>query len=241
VHDEVRCRGANAAGLAFCSAAGQHAGDIRVIHQGQRPALGLEAGDDLLRVHARLDEPERNHALDRLGLLGHPHGAHTAFADMLDQLVRADDGSWDFGSRQCDGRHRTACFRPILQKPARFLVRPQQALDSLAQLHVRTTRRVEEGGALLRRPVLDRGGEHGHHLGAGIFHRSYSGKWAYKRKCPVSATNVPAPSVFFERDDVLVRAQRVKEPGAGEGPVPVGSAAGNPHCGGGLVQTGKET
>ena len=46
VHDEVRPAGAGRAGV-------EHAGDVRVVHQGQGLPLGLEAGDDLPRVHAR--------------------------------------------------------------------------------------------------------------------------------------------------------------------------------------------
>jgi hypothetical protein len=42
-------------------------------------------------VHARLDDLESNLALDRLGLLGHEDRAHADFADLLQELVRADD------------------------------------------------------------------------------------------------------------------------------------------------------
>jgi hypothetical protein len=62
-----------------------------VVHQGQRLPLRLEASNDLFGVHAGLDELQRHQALDRFDLLGHPHRAHAAFADRLNQLVRADD------------------------------------------------------------------------------------------------------------------------------------------------------
>ena len=62
-----------------------------MVHHRQGLPLGLEAGDDLPRVHARLDDLQRDGPLDRLGLLGHEHDAHAAFADLLQQLVRADD------------------------------------------------------------------------------------------------------------------------------------------------------
>ena len=62
-----------------------------MVHQRQRLSLGLEAGDDLARVHAQLDDLERDQPPDRLGLLGHVDRSHAAFADLLDQLVRADD------------------------------------------------------------------------------------------------------------------------------------------------------
>ncbi len=69
-----------------------------MIHQGQGLPLGLEAGDDLLGVHAGFDELDGDQSLDRLGLLGHPDRAHAAFADRLDQLVGADDGTGGFAT-----------------------------------------------------------------------------------------------------------------------------------------------
>ena len=79
-------------------------GDVGVVHQGQGLPLGLEAGEHLLRVHARLDDLQRHQALDRLGLLGHPDRAHAAFADLLQQLVRADDGAGPLADGLVDGR-----------------------------------------------------------------------------------------------------------------------------------------
>jgi hypothetical protein len=58
-----------------------------MIHHGQRLPLGLEARDDLLGVHAQLDDLERHAPAHRLGLLGHIDHAATAFADFLQQLV----------------------------------------------------------------------------------------------------------------------------------------------------------
>ena len=40
-----------------------------------------------LRVHARLDDLQRDAAAHRLRLLGHIHHAEAAFADFLEQLV----------------------------------------------------------------------------------------------------------------------------------------------------------
>ena len=59
LHDEERPAGVGAAGV-------QHAGDVGVVHQRQGLALGLEAGDDLTGVHARLDDLEGHFAADRL-------------------------------------------------------------------------------------------------------------------------------------------------------------------------------
>ena len=68
-----------------------------MVHHRQGLPLGLEAGDHLPRVHARLDDLERDGPLDRLGLLGHEDDAHAAFADLLQQLVGADDRAGTFG------------------------------------------------------------------------------------------------------------------------------------------------
>ena len=61
-----------------------------MVHHRQRLPLGLEAGDHLPAVHARLDDLQRDAAADRLLLLGHIDDAHAPFADLLQQLVRAD-------------------------------------------------------------------------------------------------------------------------------------------------------
>ena len=67
-----------------------------MVHHRQRLPLGLEAGDDLPAVHAWLDDLERDLALHRLRLLGHEDGAHAAFANLLQELVGADDGARTF-------------------------------------------------------------------------------------------------------------------------------------------------
>ena len=69
----------------------EHLGDVRMVHQRQGLPLGLEAGDHLPGVHARLDDLQRHLAADRLLLLGHEDDAHAAFADLLQQLVGADE------------------------------------------------------------------------------------------------------------------------------------------------------
>ncbi len=61
--------------------------NVRVIHEGQGLALGFEPSDDLLGVHAQLDDLQRDPAADRLLLFGHIDHATTAFADLLKQFV----------------------------------------------------------------------------------------------------------------------------------------------------------
>ena len=71
----------------------EHLGDVRVVHQGQGLPLGLEAGDHLPGVHARLDDLQGHLAADRLLLRGHVDHAHAPFADLLQELVAADLGA----------------------------------------------------------------------------------------------------------------------------------------------------
>ena len=99
-HDEVR--------PAFVGhAAVKDLGDVGMVHQGEGLPLGLEPREDLARVHARLDELEGDAALDRLGLLGDPDGAHAAFADLLQQLVAADFLAGALGCRLFDRGDRS--------------------------------------------------------------------------------------------------------------------------------------
>ena len=58
-----------------------------MVHHRQRLPLGLEAGDDLLGVHAQLDDLERDAAAHGLRLFGDIHHTAAAFADSLEQLV----------------------------------------------------------------------------------------------------------------------------------------------------------
>jgi hypothetical protein len=104
LHDEVRPAAASAAERRFRRGAGvEDARDIDVVHQRQSLSLGLEAGDYLPAVHARLDDLERDLALDRAGLLRHEDHAHAALADLLEQLVGADDRARHFADRLVNG------------------------------------------------------------------------------------------------------------------------------------------
>ena len=75
-HDEVRPACVRCSGL-------QDFGNIRMIHHRQRLSLGLESGDDAPRVHAQLDDFERDAASDRFLLLRPVNDPTAAFADFL--------------------------------------------------------------------------------------------------------------------------------------------------------------
>ncbi len=81
------------------------AGDVRVVHQGQRLALGVEPGQHRARVHADLDQLQRHLPLDRCGLLGPVDGAHPPLAEDFEQRVPAgDDLARDLIRRAVVGR-----------------------------------------------------------------------------------------------------------------------------------------
>src|SRR5262249_14731614 len=103
--------------------------------------------------------------LDGFGLLGHPDGAHAAFADLLHELVRTDARAggfarrrWVLGIRKRSGRPLTPAAlthlsgeggdRRLLQKSAGALVKPQQLLHLPAQFRLPGARLVQVGLAL---------------------------------------------------------------------------------------------
>ena len=116
-HDEVRPSGVGGAAI-------EHLGDVGMVHQGQGLALGLEAGHDLFGVHPQLDDFQGHAAADRFLLLGHIDHPHAAFADLLQQLVAANDRAEGF--RETSGRleaRLSAISRPVLQENCPRMVR----------------------------------------------------------------------------------------------------------------------
>ena len=73
-------------------------GNARMVHERQRLPLRFEPRDHLPGVHAELDDLQRHPPVNRLRLLRHVDGSHPAFADPLEQLVPAHQGSNRFGS-----------------------------------------------------------------------------------------------------------------------------------------------
>src|SRR5580698_7858411 len=53
--------------------------DVRMIHESERLPLGLEASNDLTRVHAGLENLQSDLASNGLHLFGHEHDAKAAF------------------------------------------------------------------------------------------------------------------------------------------------------------------
>ena len=136
---------------------------LGMVHDRQGLAFGLEAGDDLAGVHARLDDLQRHLASDRLLLLGHEDGAHAPFADLLEELVRADHRarSLDQWPRQGQrsGRHGRfdshGLFRPR-DSPLGIVFEPGTFDGAIGDVQ-----RVEDGGCFQEAAGLIQGSEQG--------------------------------------------------------------------------------
>ena len=70
-----------------------------MIHQGQRLPFRFKTGDDLLGIHAQLDDLQRNAAADRFFLFSHPDRAHAPFTQSLQQAIASDYRAGILGSR----------------------------------------------------------------------------------------------------------------------------------------------
>jgi hypothetical protein len=150
-HHEVRMAARGGAGV-------EHAGDVRMVHEGERLPLGLEAGDHVAGVHARLDDLEGHFAADRLLLLGDEDQAEAAFADLLHQPVRADRGADMFlnGLGDLGGRHRR---RQLVERAARLAVGAKQVFDALSHGGVVAAGAFDERDPLGRVGDVERGEE----------------------------------------------------------------------------------
>ena len=125
-----------------------------MVHQGQGLPLGLEAGDHLPGIHARLDDLERDAAADRRLLVGHEDHAHAAFADLLQQLVRTDERAGPLGQRRLGGRQvdrGAELGGRLFQEAVRIVVGLEQGLDPRAESGVAADGLVQERGPLGRR------------------------------------------------------------------------------------------
>ena len=128
----------------------KHLGDVRMVHEREGLALGLEAGDDLPGVHAELDDLEGDAATDGFLLFGHEDHATTAFADLLEELVTTDTVAGLFGEGNNHGRRsgRTGLrVEGSLEEILDLAAGLQYGLDLSAQYGIARTGLVEPGGA----------------------------------------------------------------------------------------------
>ena len=174
-----------------------------MIHDRQRLTLGLEPRDDLLGVHAGLDDLEGHPAPDRFLLLGHVDGAHAAFADLLKQPVWADKRADACGKRRTlaffcaglaglgdrlGGGLLTGLAREWFEEAAGLLVGAEECFDRPAAFGITPTCFLQVGRSLRSGGPLKRLGKqrlqffwvHGRQL--------VSGPFAF-RKNPCSAPN----------------------------------------------------
>jgi len=88
-----------------------HAGDMRMLHQRQRLLLGLEAGQYLLGVHARLGDLQCDAPFNRAPLLGQVDCPVSAFTQKTDEPVGPNLGS-----------RSQACLAIVCRRGGVFLV-----------------------------------------------------------------------------------------------------------------------
>ena len=150
-----------------------HLGDVRMIHHRQRLPLGLEASDDLARIHAGLDDLERHAALDRVLLVGDVNQAHAAFTDPFQQLVRADHRARAVsrpGRVPAGSRVRVHSHGRPFQKAAGLEMVGDQPLDPVLELRVAAAGSLDEGLPLRGRGDLDRLRQYGFDAWCGCVH-----------------------------------------------------------------------
>src|ERR1041385_2904579 len=88
-----------------------------MIHERQRLALRFEARDDIARVHAWLDDLQRNRALNRLVLLGQIYDAHASFTEHADDAIRPNLFRRLEGSRAAPAATRVSGDTPDRSRP----------------------------------------------------------------------------------------------------------------------------
>ena len=123
----------------------KHLGDVRMLHQGQRLPLCLESRNDLPRVHARLNDFQRDAAENGRLLIGHVDDAHSPFADLLQQLVRPDDRAGSFELCFVGGRGEGSRRVSSLEKIAGFVVGVEQGLDLGSQSGIFAANAIQVG------------------------------------------------------------------------------------------------
>src|SRR5437762_2604961 len=98
-----------------------------MVHHRQSLSFRFKAGDDLLRIHTWLDDLQCDTTADWLGLLRDVDNSHSPFADLFQQLVRADQSANLLGWRLINCGN-DFCSGP-LQESASVFVELEQLFD----------------------------------------------------------------------------------------------------------------
>ena len=122
------------------------------------------------------------------GLLGHPDRAHAAFADLLQQLVRADDRAGALGERLVDGGGHTGGDRGV-QETAGPEVGRDQFLDLGTLLDIVATSLRDVGSSICGRVDFNRGAKDRYRRSAADSAWSSSGRITANRQCEFSWQN----------------------------------------------------
>ena len=156
----------------------EHAGDVGMVHQGQRLAFRFETRNDTFGVHSQLDDFEGHASADRFLLFGHVDDAATALADALEQFVVPDAGARAFhqggfgqggavagrsSSRRRfsrDGGERKSDRRNLPEETVRIGLRGQQRLDPGLQIRIPGAGLVKKRLPRHRVGQIPRGVEH---------------------------------------------------------------------------------
>ena len=115
----------------------QDLGDVRMVHQGQRLPLLVEAGEHPLGVKAGANHLDGDAAVHGLDLVGDPDLAHAPFAELLAELEAAGEDA--FGQKRRPVRRRglgRAGVGAALEDAAGLPVGLEQALDAPAKVVV---------------------------------------------------------------------------------------------------------
>ena len=153
-----------------------------MVHQRQGLALGLEPGDDLARVHPRLDDLEGDLAADGLRLLGHVDDAHarlrrsaasSLYGPMTDPGLRA--ATLVTGDRREDG---------VFQEVAGVEEGPEQTLDFAAQHRIVAACLRQVAGSFGGRLELERPSEDPLQVRLGLGHALVPREGVRRRRSP---------------------------------------------------------